>query len=193
VAPVDATWWAERLLDRYGVVAREHVDAERPPVAWGELSEVWKRMELRGQVRRGYFVEGLAGSQFAWPSAVEVLRAEARPATVLVSVCDPACAHGAVLPLDVARLPSNFLVLAAGRPLLILEMAARRVRLFERDPAAVEQAAAAVATVSGAIELAELDGAPAPTSPLAPLFRAVGFELDGDRLRRSPLHVRPLT
>jgi hypothetical protein len=65
--------------------------------------------------------------------------------------------------------------------------------LCERDPAAVERAAAAVATVGGAIELDELDGAPAPASPYAPQFRAVGFELDGDRLRRSPLHVRPLT
>ncbi len=41
---------------------------------WGELSEQLGRMELRGEVRRGYFVKGLSGVQYALPQAVESLR-----------------------------------------------------------------------------------------------------------------------
>ena len=45
--------------------------------SWGELAEQLGRMELRGEVRRGYFVNGLSGVQYALPQAVEALR-EAR-------------------------------------------------------------------------------------------------------------------
>ena len=88
----------ERLLDRYGIVSREHVEAEAPPVAWRDLLDLYKAMELRGQVRRGYFVEGLSGAQFAWPAAVEALRADA-PALGGAGVgVDPACAWGPLPP-----------------------------------------------------------------------------------------------
>src|SRR5206468_11994289 len=48
---------------------------ERPTVSWRAIYRELKRLEFRGDVRRGYFVRGLAGAQFALPSAVELLRA----------------------------------------------------------------------------------------------------------------------
>jgi ATP-dependent Lhr-like helicase len=190
-APADVAWWAERLLDRYGIVGHEHVDAERPPVGWRDLYAVWSELELRGRVRRGYFVDGLSGAQFARPEAVEALRASAAPSTVALSACDPACAWGAILPFAVSRLPSSFVVLDAGRPALVLEAAARRLRSLV-DGDALARAVAALATIGGVVEVAEIDGAPAPSSPLGPALRAGGFEPDGERLRRSPLAVRPV-
>lgn len=173
------------------MVTREHVAAERPPPSWRDLLAVWKRLELLGEVRRGYFVEGLSGAQFAWPAAVELLRAEASPATVALPVLDPACAYGPVLPLDVARLASNFVVLRAGQPVLIFESGARRVRTL--GAAALDLAAAALATLGGTLEIETVDGEPAIGSRLDAPLRAAGFELDGRRLRRSPLGVRPLS
>lgn len=66
---------ARQWLDRYGVVARDWWRRERPAVAWRAIYRELKRLEFRGEVRRGYFVRGLAGAQFALPSAIELLRA----------------------------------------------------------------------------------------------------------------------
>jgi ATP-dependent Lhr-like helicase len=61
-----------RLLDRYGVLSREAAAAEG--VSWAELLPALTRREMLGSVRRGYFVRGLGGAQFALPQAVEALR-----------------------------------------------------------------------------------------------------------------------
>jgi ATP-dependent Lhr-like helicase len=186
----DAEWWALKLLDRYGVVGREHVEAERPPVAFRELIDVWKKLELRGEVRRGYFVEGWSGGQFAWPQAVEALRAERPVQSVLVSATDPACAWGSLLPFELPRIASNFMVIEAGRPVLSYESGARRVRVQRAD--ALSRAGEALATLGGVVEIEESDGRPVIGSALDAPLRAAGFEPDGPRLRRSPLRVRPL-
>jgi ATP-dependent Lhr-like helicase len=182
--PIDPTWWAERLLDRYGVVAREHVEAEQPPVVWRELLDLYKSMELRGQVRRGYFVEGFSGAQFAWPAAVEALRADRPRSAVLLSACDPACT---VLGLDLTRVASNFVVLDGGKPALLLETAARKLRMLVESPPLD-----ALASLAGIIELDSINDALAHDSSFAAALLALGFERDGERLRRSPLKVKPL-
>jgi len=66
---------ARMLLERYGVVSREVVAAEGLPGGFGPLYRLFKQMEESGRVRRGHFVEGLSGAQFALPGAVERLRA----------------------------------------------------------------------------------------------------------------------
>ncbi len=71
---------ARLLLRRYGVVARELaiMDSGLPP--WRVLYEVLTRLELAGEVRRGYFAEGLSGAQFALPEAVDQLQQLGLPA-----------------------------------------------------------------------------------------------------------------
>jgi len=66
---------ARLLLERYGIVSREAVAAESIPGGFGPIYKVLKELEEGGQVRRGHFVEGLSGAQFALPGAVERLRA----------------------------------------------------------------------------------------------------------------------
>ncbi len=78
-ATVRATATAEVLLDRYGVVTRGSVVAERLPGGFAGVYRVLAAMEEAGRVRRGYFVEGLGASQFASTGAVDRLRAMARP------------------------------------------------------------------------------------------------------------------
>ena len=65
---------ARQLLARTGVVFRRTVAREKVPVTWYALTRVYRRMELRGEVRGGRFVAGFSGEQFALPEAVHLLR-----------------------------------------------------------------------------------------------------------------------
>jgi ATP-dependent Lhr-like helicase len=65
----------ERLLARYGVVARPLVELEELAPSWGAMRDELDRREARGEVRRGTVVEGLGGAQFARTEVIESLRA----------------------------------------------------------------------------------------------------------------------
>jgi ATP-dependent Lhr-like helicase len=69
---------AAQLLDRHGVLTRAVASAEGIAGQFGAVYRVLAALEQAGQVRRGYFVEHLGGSQFALPGAVDRLRADAR-------------------------------------------------------------------------------------------------------------------
>ena len=68
---------ARTLLERHGILTRGAVAAERAPGGFGALYPVLRAMEEAGHCRRGYFVEGLGGAQFALPGAVDRMRAMA--------------------------------------------------------------------------------------------------------------------
>src|SRR5262249_35489391 len=65
---------AHQLLKRTGVVFRRTIERERIPIRWADLTRVYRRMELRGEIRGGRFVASFSGEQFALPQAVELLR-----------------------------------------------------------------------------------------------------------------------
>ncbi len=66
------------LLERHGVLTRGAVAAERIAGGFAAVYPVLRAMEEAGQCRRGYFVEGLGGAQFALPGAVDRMRALAQ-------------------------------------------------------------------------------------------------------------------
>lgn len=66
---------AEVLLERHGVLTRGGVTAERLPGGFSAVYQVLRAFEESGRCRRGYFVEGLGGAQFALPGAVDRMRA----------------------------------------------------------------------------------------------------------------------
>ena len=90
------------LLERYGVVFRELTVRESFPLKWRDLLQVFRRMEDRGEVRGGRFVDGFLGEQFGWPVAVDSLRAmrDAPPlgVSVTLSAADPLNLVGIVVP-----------------------------------------------------------------------------------------------
>jgi ATP-dependent Lhr-like helicase len=93
---------ARALLARYGVVTREAAHAEGVAGGFAAVYDVFRALEDQGRVRRGYFVEGRGGAQFALPGADERLRSlrserEDQPPVVLAAT-DPASAWGAVVP-----------------------------------------------------------------------------------------------
>jgi len=93
---------ARTLLRRYGVVGWRLLEREAdwlPP--WRELVRVYQRLEARGEIRGGRFVQGLSGEQFALPDAVGLLRqVRQQPRDgALVAICaaDPLNLVGSVI------------------------------------------------------------------------------------------------
>jgi ATP-dependent Lhr-like helicase len=72
---------AQSLLDRYGILTKGAVAAERIPGGFSAVYPVLRAMEDAGRARRGYFVEGLGAAQFAIPGAVDRMRALAQPSS----------------------------------------------------------------------------------------------------------------
>jgi ATP-dependent Lhr-like helicase len=93
---------ARALLRRYGVVFRKVLEREVALPPWRELLRVYWRLEARGELRGGRFVDGFAGEQFALPEAVGLLRElRRRPrgsATIHVAAADPVNLTGILLP-----------------------------------------------------------------------------------------------
>jgi ATP-dependent Lhr-like helicase len=71
---------ARQLLERYGVLTREAAVGEGAEGGFAGVYPVLKALEERGEVRRGYFVDGLGAAQFALAGAVDRLRASRLPA-----------------------------------------------------------------------------------------------------------------
>ena len=113
---------ARQYLRRYGVVIREVLAREPQAPTWRDLLRVYRRLEMRGEIRGGRLVAGFVGEQYALPEALEALRAIRKDATrdqvVRLSACDPLNLAGIVTPGE--RVPatlSNSVVLRDGVPL----------------------------------------------------------------------------
>ncbi len=114
--PTEAiTQRALQLLERYGVLTREMALAEGAEGGFAGVYPVLKLLEERGQVRRGYFVDGLGAAQFAKPGAVDLLRAAAQTDDGVEG--DPLQRHAMPWePTGAATDPTDELVLAATDP-----------------------------------------------------------------------------
>ena len=94
---------AQQLLNRYGVLTRESIASENISGGFSAVYDVLKAMEESGKIRRGYFVAGLGATQFALPSAVDLLRSlrgglqQSQSETITLAATDPANPYGAVL------------------------------------------------------------------------------------------------
>jgi len=187
---------ARQLLQAYGIVTRQALEGDEEGAwDWAELYPQLQRMEMRGEVRRGYFVRGLPGVQFALPEAVERLRDWLQPQApgagelVLVNACDPANLFGPAQsgeetagndPARFVRLPSNYVVLLRGRPVLLLELGGERIT--SRPDLAVDTLyralALAVEHLSGSqrrLTVAAWNDGPILECPPAPVLERLGF------------------
>ncbi len=200
---------ARLLLERHGIASREAVAVEDLPGGWGPHYRVLRHLEEAGQVRRGWFVEGLSGAQFASPGAADRLR-EARaggerraaPEVRLLATLDPASAWGAHLawpePLEAGgprprRAAGARLVTVDGEPAVFLPAAGRRLTLFgdaARAAAALERLPELLEG-TGLVTVESLDGVPAHASPHRQALERAGFVPDYkgfvlDRAARRP-------
>jgi ATP-dependent helicase Lhr and Lhr-like helicase len=192
----------ELLLERYGILTREQVLAEGIPGGFSGIYSELSQLETLGTARRGYFVEGLGGAQFALPGAVERLRSlsdREDPPLVLAAI-DPAQPYGAALPWPArgegegrkpARTPGAYVVLTGGEPIIYLERGGKALQtLVTADDARLEPAMGALVEYvhSGAIKrlaLEKIDGEPGMGSRLAPMLARLGFQEGPRRLTLS--------
>jgi ATP-dependent Lhr-like helicase len=188
---------AELLLERYGILTREQVLAEGLAGGFSSIYPELVQLETLGVARRGYFVEGLGGAQFALPGAVERLRSEnsgsQRP--VVLAAVDPAQPYGAALPWPAvgrtARVAGAYVALSDGEPILYLERSGKALQtLVALDDARLDGALEALVerVRSGQIKrlaLEKVDGEPALSSALAPRLVALGFHEGPRRITLS--------
>jgi ATP-dependent Lhr-like helicase len=112
---------ARQYVKRWGVVFRDLLRREPQAPPWRDLVRVYRRLEMRGELRGGRLVGGFVGEQFATPEAVESLRAIRRGPrngeVLALSACDPLNLVGLITPG--ARIPAtlaNTVVYKDGAP-----------------------------------------------------------------------------
>lgn len=114
------------LLKRYGVVFRKLVEKEKLLPVWRDLLKQYRKMESRGDIRGGRFIEGLWGEQFALPSAVVSLRSVQKEKSddeyIAISACDPLNLTGILTSgRKIPSISSNRILYKNGIPVLIKE------------------------------------------------------------------------
>ncbi len=196
---------AALLLDRHGVLTRAVAPAEGVTRDFANVYRVLAALEQAGQVRRGYFVEHLGGSQFALPGAVDQVRRDAQEAggtgpVVVLAATDPANPYGAALgwPATGAaqeaggatghrpgRKAGSVVVLVGGELVLYVERGGRSLLSFGTDRARLAAAAEAlVRTIrtrrTGRVTVQRIDGADVLdratlATPVATALTAAGF------------------
>ena len=191
---------AELMLERYGIVTRETVVAEGVPGGFTALYGELSNLEMLGAARRGYFVEGLGGAQFAIPGAVERLRSlpRAEGEYLVLAATDPANPFGASLAWPKraggrrpSRSPGAYVLLRDGEPLIYVERGGRGVlRLAELDEGALGDALGALAAAAGEgvlprLAIERVDGEPVIGSGLEPTLIDAGFSRQPRRLVAS--------
>ncbi len=181
---------AELLLERYGIVTREQVLAEGIPGGFSSLYDSLAALETIGVARRGYFIEGLGGAQFALPGAVERLRAqrdddEAPP--VVLAATDPAQPYGAALKWAKTenrtpqRVAGAYVVLAGSEPVLYVERSGRGLQFLtgEDDPRVAPSLEALVEAVQRGrirrLAVERVNGDPVVGSPYEAALLELGF------------------
>jgi ATP-dependent Lhr-like helicase len=203
---------AEQLVSRHGVLTRDAIAFEDVEGGVGALYPVLRSLEEAGRIRRGYFVAGLGGSQFADPGALDRLRAlretaspsetaeeDGAPPAVVLAATDPANPFGAALPWPkteaarLARAAETHVVLVDGALAAYLGRAEKEIRTFlpAEEPArsltargvAFALAAWAEGTGRSALGWARADDGPLAESPLAPFLAEAGFVRAGPGFR----------
>jgi len=186
----------EQLLVRHGIVTRGAVAAERIPGGFAGVYQVLKAFEESGRCRRGYFVDGLGGAQFAAPGAVDRMRGmlepPKQPRTEVLAATDPANPYGGALAWPqgperadrpghrAGRKAGALVVLVDGALAIYVERGGRTLLTYSDDQAVLQPAVDALALAVrdgalGRITIERADGGEVFDSPLAGLLTEAGF------------------
>jgi len=204
---------ARLLLNRYGILVKEWFRRERGFYPWYQIFQMLKRLEWQGEIRRGYFIEGLSGIQFALPQALDLLTtvAESKRSdrVQMISTLDPALPFSGNIAwnlhtsdgekIEVTRSALNHLIFWREHPIVYTENYAQRIwtlSAFKKE--AVMQI---VDTLKTWLRLPEvyrpgkktviekINNKAAMKSDLTDYFLSAGFEKDGHLLVLWPSGV----
>jgi len=202
---------ARLLLQRYGLVVKEVYRRERGLLPWPEIFHQLKRLEWQGEIRRGCFVQGISGLQFALPELLADLEnpQPAEPGLVMLATLDPLWTLPAATEkqlwrrngraIEISRINGNHVCYADDRPAAVVENFARRVQTT--DYFSPQLAGPLAEKLKGwlrlpiffrprkRLELCAIDDEPAAHHPLATIFINHGFEKEGEKLILWPSGV----
>ncbi len=191
-----ATKRAEMLIRRHGVVSRRSIQLDNSGWEWRPIYDALNLLELRGKVRRGYFVTGLPGVQFAQTDFIEAMRSVANDDHAAMEPCavatnDPAYAFDRNLAsissksgsglLATSRSRSTKIVFVDNRPALVAHSNGSRIETADVSEDVIEQALMALiqafteSSSTSRVVIAEWDGEPAIESPVAETLSRIGF------------------
>jgi ATP-dependent Lhr-like helicase len=199
---------AEQLLERHGILTRGALASERVPGGFAAVYPVLKAMEESGRCRRGYFVDGLGGAQFALGGAVDRMRSlvhDDKTSTVVLAATDPANPYGAALPWPdreealstngpakkvgrAGRKAGAVVVLVDGRLTLYVEKGGRTLLSYSDDGEALRPAIDALVLAAregllGKLAVEKADGEAVLETPLAEALVDAGLRLTSRGLR----------
>ncbi len=206
---------ARLLLQRYGIVVKEFYRREHGLLPWYTIFQCLKRLEWQGEIRRGYFVEGLSGVQFALPEALELLerihQQQFTPADapVVLNCMDPALPYGGTVDWNmtkadgnspkITRLPGNYLAFLNGQPVLYAENFFNRLtdtgNLAEKDFTGIAELFSdwlklpPTLRPQNRIEIAEINNHPAAEAKYSQPLIDLGYAREGKRLTLWPSAV----
>jgi ATP-dependent Lhr-like helicase len=128
--------FARVLLRRYGIVFRRLLERESLRASWYDLCRFYRRLEARGEIRGGHFVNGASGEQFALPEAIGLLRSIRKSAAasefVVMNATDPLNLLGILTSGPrLTAISANRILLRDGRPIAALN--AGEVQTFNGD------------------------------------------------------------
>ncbi|UFS70986.1 DEAD/DEAH box helicase [Geomonas sp. RF6] len=188
------------LLDRYGILFRELLQRELPPLQWSRLFRTLRIMELSGEVLCGSFFLGIPGLQFISHEAFRQLSKGVREESIYwLNAGDPASLCG--IGLDglkeelPPRIPGTHLVYHGSRLVVVSRRFGKeiQVRVEPEHPRLVEYLSLFAILVSREfnprleVSVERVNGAAVQDSPYREALFAAGFEesYKGVELRRK--------
>ncbi len=142
--------YIKSLLDRYGLVSKEIAGIEKSRYSWSELYNWLKNNEFTSGIKRGFYLEGLSGIQFARDNDLEQIRQFDQPqqteSYVTLCSCDPANPYrdilSASLPVRFPKQPGTAMVFESGRPVLLVREYGSTLQPLTDRQEVIEKAAA---------------------------------------------------
>ncbi|MFI8772981.1 ATP-dependent helicase [Gordonia sp. NPDC062954] len=185
----------DQLLARYGVITRGSVTNEDIVGGFYRIYKALTVFEDNGQVRRGYFVDGLGGAQFASTATIDELRRHAlddrrTPPAIVLAATDPANPFGAALGWPTTRAedgrrrpgrkPGAMVVMVGGELVVYVERGGKTLLTFTESLPALQTAAGALAEIvrSGRVArlmIDQVDSEPVLTSDFGRILIEAGF------------------
>jgi ATP-dependent Lhr-like helicase len=178
---------ARMVLARYGVIFRELLEHELPPLRWSRLFRALRLLELSGEIVAGHFFEGVPGLQFATHEAIRRLAAPLpEDGLYFINACDPAslCGLGlAGLPALPRRIPSHWTVFRGRDLVMTLERSGRDLTIAPPPGDPVVEAALGIFSFllgrqfnpASSLSVETINGQPAQASTYVEPLRRIGF------------------
>lgn len=173
------------LVARYGIVTRDLVLTEGITGGFTGLYPALSGLEDVGQLRRGYFVEGLGGAQFGTPGSIDRLRMSVKHVSdenrvELLEAGDPANPYGSIFPWPESegkptRTAGATVATADGEATAWMDRAGKRVVLFSDELGVCANAIEDLARRHGRAQIEVVDSTPLVDHPIAAALRERGF------------------